>query len=102
MSPVSHASESTTFLRQDMLQNADHNAQGNFVEAQLLLMVETPLAIISVCMPSIFHLFKRAFYHGMPSLFCREDPSKPLFGKLEEHMEGPGNPVDGGVRRFEL
>ena len=64
----------------------------------ILVIVEIPLAIVSVCMPSIFHLVQRGFYHGMPALFSTEDPSKAIGGDLGEHVGALGNPVDGGTK----
>lgn len=76
---------------------ADSTFQGNFVEAMLLVTVETPLATVSVCMPSIFQLTRRALYHGIPSLFSTQDPSKPVGGGHGEHIGGLGSPVDSDV-----
>ncbi len=75
--------------------------KGNIVEPGLLYMVETPLAIVSVCMPSIFVLFKRGYYHGIPSLFSSQDPSNPVHGQYGKHIGGSGKPVDGDIRQFE-
>ena len=78
-----------------------HCANSNFpdkaVTATLLIIVETPLAIVSVCTPSIFHLVKRGFYDGMPGLFNTENPSKAIGGKFGEHVGVLGNPVDTEV-----
>ena len=63
--------------------------------------METPLATVSVCMPSIFHLVKRGFYRGMPALFSTQDPSKPIGGKHEQHIGRLGNPVDTEVGHVE-
>ena len=38
--------------------------------------MEISQAIVSVCMPSDFHLIQREFYHGMPALFSTADPSQ--------------------------
>ena len=76
---------------------ADSTFQGNFVEPMLLVTVETPLATVSVCMPSIFQLIKRALDHGIPSLFSTQDPSKPVGGGHGEHIGGLGSPVDSDV-----
>ena len=73
---------------------ADSRLQDNSVTTTLLVIVETPFAIVSVCMPSIFHLVKRGFYNRKPGLFSTEDPSKPIRGKFGEHVGGLGNPVD--------
>ena len=56
--------------------------------------------MISVCMPSIFHLFKRGFDHGVPSLFSSQDPSKPRRGQHGENIGGV-RIVDADARRFE-
>ena len=76
---------------------ADSTFPGNFVEPMLLVTMETPLATISICMPSIFQLIKRALYHGIPSLFSTQDLSKPIDGGRGEHIGGLGNPVDSDV-----
>ena len=75
--------------------------EGDYVEEGILFVVETPFAIISVCVPSIFHLFKRGFYHGVPSLFNSRDPSKRIHGQYREHSDALGNPVHGDIGRFE-
>ena len=67
----------------------------------LLIIVETPLATLSVCMPSMFHLIKRGFYYGTPALFSTQDPSKPIGGKHGHHIGRLGNPVDTEVRHIE-
>ena len=67
----------------------------------LLVTVETPLATVSVCMPSIFQLIKRALCHGIPSLFSTQDPSKPVGGGRGEHIGGLGNPVDGDIMHIQ-
>ena len=66
-----------------------------------MIIVETPLATLSVCMPSIFHLLNRGFYRGMPALFSTQDPSKPIGGKHGKHIGRLGNPVDTEVRHVE-
>lgn len=73
----------------------------NFVEAHLLFFVETPLAIISVSLPSIFSLFKRGFHHGVRSLFSPRDPSMPIHGQYTEHVGGLGNSLNGNTGHFE-
>lgn len=73
--------------------------EGDYVEANILLTVEIPFAIISVCVPNLFFLFKRGFYHGLPSLFSSRDPSKRVHGQYTEHIHAIGNPLENDVGR---
>ena len=74
--------------------------EGGTVEPTLLFVVEIPLATISVCLLSILHLFKRAFNHGIPSLFGSKNPARPLHWQYVEHVDSRGNPVDNDIRHF--
>lgn len=71
------------------------------IDASILLLLETPSAITSVCVPSMFYLFKRGFYHGVPSLFSSRDPSERIHGQYTERIDTFGIPVHGDIGRFE-
>lgn len=76
--------------------------------------VELPIAVISICVPSWFHLFKRANKHGVLSIFSTRDPESrgptraatliggPQHSKAQEqrdygisNVNGSGSQVDG-------
>ena len=71
------------------------------MEPQLTVIVEIPLAITSVCMPSIFHLVRRAIFRGLPSLFSSQDRSKSLEGRHGRHISALANPIDDHKKGFE-
>lgn len=60
----------------------------------ILVVVEPPLAVVSVCLPSIFQLMKRGFEHGFTSLFTTKDPSEDVQTVYATRTVRGGNTLD--------
>lgn len=62
--------------------------------AIIYVLFETPIALISICLPSIFHLVKRTLMDRFPNLFSRAGPSEPLSASGGSRIGPMGNPID--------
>lgn len=65
--------------------------QGSFVNPQILVTIETPIALFSSCLPSIFQLVKRL---NKKRLFGTGNSSRQLVDTEDVRMGPLGNPID--------
>ncbi|MCJ1361386.1 hypothetical protein MMC16_000485 [Acarospora aff. strigata] len=56
-------------------ENAQEDFSWNFVTPQILVMLEMSIALISICLPTIFGLIKRTVQDRFPTLFGSVSPS---------------------------
>ena len=70
---------------------------GNIAEAQVLLICETPVALISACLPSILNLAKHGFERFFPHFSRGFWSSHPLSGPDGKIIGPVANPLDGKI-----
>ncbi|MCJ1401855.1 hypothetical protein MMC11_005072 [Xylographa trunciseda] len=69
----------------------DEDLTWNIVTTHVYTVLEPSIALISTCLPSIFHLGKRVMHLYSPA---HKDPSLPLSNASVLYMGRTGNPID--------